>query len=265
MILTDIVNKRFYNTLTVLLRFVWHINLPIIIRYIILNIYCWVFNVKKNDMVKPLMSYSTMNLFFTRDVKKRKIAETKYIIPCDGKIQQFGKLTTDIIYPCKGNNFNLKELFDDDCENCKLINKNLYYCVFYLAPGDYHKFHSPCDMEISEIRKINGNVKRVNKKSFNKYGYVLYEENKRVLIEGKDTDGNMIYYFAVSATNVSDMVIYHQEKANVEKAELLGEFNLGSTIILIFEFNGNFEWSEEIVENNTVRYGDALSAEKNKA
>lgn len=35
-------------------------------------------------------------------------------------------------------------------------NNNLYHCVIYLAPGDYHRFHSPTDWMISHRRYFPG-------------------------------------------------------------------------------------------------------------
>lgn len=39
-----------------------------------------------------------------------------------------------------------------------LTNSKLYYCLMYLAPGDYHWFHSPTDWTIEHRRHIPGIV-----------------------------------------------------------------------------------------------------------
>ena len=44
---------------------------------------------------------------------------------------------------------------------------------------------------------------------------------------------------------------------SLKKGELFGEFNLGSTIVLVFEAPKNFEFSS-ITHNQTVRMGQAL-------
>ena len=87
----EIIVNKISNFLTLILRFVWYIHLPILIRFFVLNIYCWVFNVNKKEMVKPVISYLTLNSFFTRDIKERLIANNKFISPCNSMIQKFGK------------------------------------------------------------------------------------------------------------------------------------------------------------------------------
>ena len=44
------------------------------------------------------------------------------------------------------------------CED--LLQKSgtcLYQCIVYLAPGDYHRFHSPCDWTVQHRRHFPGN------------------------------------------------------------------------------------------------------------
>ena len=38
------------------------------------------------------------------------------------------------------------------------MKEKLYYCILYLAPGDYHWFHSPTDWTIEHRRHIPGNI-----------------------------------------------------------------------------------------------------------
>jgi len=39
----------------------------------------------------------------------------------------------------------------------------LFHCVLYLAPGDYHRIHSPIDWSVAERRHFPGTLYPVNK------------------------------------------------------------------------------------------------------
>ncbi len=41
-------------------------------------------------------------------------------------------------------------------DSSEIKNEKLYYCILYLAPGDYHWFHSPADWTIEHRRHIPG-------------------------------------------------------------------------------------------------------------
>lgn len=70
------------------------------------------------------------------------------------------------------------------------INTGLHSIIFYLAPGDYHRYHCPVDFTAKSRLHIPGKlcpVKESNLKKviYNSYGKGLYEGNERVILEGK--------------------------------------------------------------------------------
>ena len=43
-------------------------------------------------------------------------------------------------------------------QNFDIAKSTIYYCILYLAPGDYHWFHSPTEWTIEHRRHIPGSV-----------------------------------------------------------------------------------------------------------
>lgn len=156
---------------------------------------------------------------------------------------------------------NQRNVADGDSEDCvhssllKDPTKNyLYHVGIYLAPGDYHRFHSPSDWSISFRRHFPGELLSVNP-SIASWISDLFVLNERVCYFGT-------YYFgffsmtAIGATNVGSIIVPFDESLKTNervrkqtyldqifektlitktKGEDFGEFNLGSTIVLIFE------------------------------
>lgn len=81
----------------------------------------------------------------------------------------------------------------------------LYYCVVYLAPGDYHRFHSPVSWVCSTRRHFAGELYSVSP-------YVqrtlpgLFTLNERVVLLGRWKYG-FFSYIPVGATNVGSIKI----------------------------------------------------------
>lgn len=93
----------------------------------------------------------------------------------------------------------------------------MYQVIFYLCPGDYHRFHSPTKMIFNAFRNVEGRIRPVNIKSILKNGSVVYEKNARSIMHcsyfnpilQKNLYLGMVM---IGALNVSDIVIYHKEK-----------------------------------------------------
>ena len=158
----------------------------------------------------------------------------------------------------------------------------LYHCVVYLAPGDYHCFHSPTDWTVSHRRHFPGSLMSVNP-GMARWIKELFCHNERVVLTG-DWKHGFFSLTAVGATNVGSIRIHfdrdlhtnspryskgsyndlsfvtHANKEGIpmRKGEPLGEFNLGSTIVLIFEAPKDFNF--RLKAGQKIRFGEALGS-----
>ncbi|KAG2393041.1 hypothetical protein C9374_009618 [Naegleria lovaniensis] len=108
--------------------------------------------------------------------------------------------------------------------------KKLHYCVLYLAPGDYHRFHSPCDMTIESRKHIYGKLYPVMPLYLNRYPN-LFTQNERVVLNGKWAYGNM-HYVIVGALNVGSFVVNFDNslRTNVKRPRKKKTQNPSTTI-----------------------------------
>ena len=79
----------------------------------------------------------------------------------------------------------------------------LYHCVLYLAPGDYHRFHSPTHWDIEKLKHFSGQLFSVSP------GMVrmiqgLFVLNERIIMLGQWKHG-FFSMSAVGATNVGSI------------------------------------------------------------
>uniref|UniRef100_A0A1B6CIS0 Phosphatidylserine decarboxylase proenzyme, mitochondrial n=1 Tax=Clastoptera arizonana TaxID=38151 RepID=A0A1B6CIS0_9HEMI len=149
----------------------------------------------------------------------------------------------------------INEMSWDKYKNHLLINpeNELYQVVIYLAPGDYHRFHSPVHWQVNFRRHFQGELLSVNPRIA---GWIpeLFCLNERAVYVGQWEHG-FFCMAAVGATNVGSIRVYgdktlhtntkkwrngvrHKDqcmKLNWSKGEEVGEFRMGSTIVLIFE------------------------------
>lgn len=149
-----------------------------------------------------LKFYESFNKFFTRELKEgvREISEpsepTTMCSPCDGRVLTVGEISTahSTIDCVKGRSYRLDEFMlgvrdDSDKSIPSLIKKvldkgnKLFYTVIYLAPSDYHRFHSPAIYKAEIRRHIAGYLDPVKPSYVNKHKDV-FKNNERVNVFG---------------------------------------------------------------------------------
>lgn len=272
-------------------------ELPIPLRNFVYGTYIKMFKVNLEEAeVTDLKLYKSISDFFTRSLKSdaRDISADCCVSPCDGKILSCGPSRTDRIEQVKGVTYSLENFLGENIwsrqngesyYNSLLKNKEniLHHCTIYLAPGDYHRFHSPCDWTAKYRRHFSGKLLSVNPwiASIVPDLFVL---NERAVYVGEWEHG-FFSMTAVGATNVGSIQIYSDEELNtnkgkantvhdkilkpvyrLQKGELFGQFNMGSTIVLLFEAPRDFKFSFRCGEKIFV--GQALgctAAVKNTA
>ncbi|CAN6290978.1 unnamed protein product [Urochloa humidicola] len=157
--------------------------------------------------------------------------------------------------------------------------KDIFYCVIYLHPGDYHRVHSPVDCNILKRRHFSGHLFPQNERAVRTIRN-LYVENERVVLEGQWKEG-FVAITAIGATNVGSIRvnlepelrtnravsrmahslppeehIYEPEGTGVvvKKGEEIAGFKMGSTVVLVFEAPA---WKQKAREDAIVSSASA--------
>lgn len=93
-------------------------------------------------------------------------------------------------------------------------NKTMY-CVVYLAPGDYHRYHSPVSFTASYRRHVAGYLEPVDPRYLKGHKEV-FKSNERVNVLGDWSHGFFAMSF-VGATNVGSISLHFDDtlKSNI--------------------------------------------------
>ena len=89
--------------------------------------------------------------------------------PCDGKVLHFGRVDDGQLEQVKGVTYNLVKFLgphntvpSDGTQNKSKEDTDqdtdLFHVILYLAPGDYHHFHSPADWTVTKRRHFPGST-----------------------------------------------------------------------------------------------------------
>nr|WP_314892014.1 archaetidylserine decarboxylase [uncultured Campylobacter sp.] len=148
------------------------------------------------------------------------------------------------------NSASLETSAEDAQSGENTSSVNLSYANIYLSPRDYHHYHAPCDLSVLQALYIPADLYSVAKKFLLKIPN-LYAKNERVILKCKMPGGGILWMVFVGALNVGKMrfdfdariqtnacasraeALYEYENLNFKKGDHLGNFELGSTIVLV--------------------------------
>ena len=167
---------NFFGTVSRLSGMIMGLRLPKFILVPLLKIFWSVYKVNVNEMqTSNLKDFSTFRHFFTRKLHplarniEEKDDEDSICSPWDGTIYNFGEWEGDTFVVVKGTPYKVEEfLFGRGKDASKLFSKFqeevyarknvLKFCLFYLSPADYHRFHSPAICTVNMRRHIAGKL-----------------------------------------------------------------------------------------------------------
>ncbi|KAL5113025.1 Phosphatidylserine decarboxylase proenzyme mitochondrial [Taenia crassiceps] len=288
------------NRLSHFIGAVGDIEIPSFLRSFVFGTFvkfanCNMAEAKESDLSK----YTTLSQLFTRELAPGTRPLDKAAVvnsPCDGMVLYLGSVDrgTRILEQVKGVTYSMDEflgpLADDDTLQGNTGSRQLYQCVIYLAPGDYHHFQSPTYWTVRFRRHFTGKLLTLRPSVVKKLPG-LFTLNERVVYLGEWAHGFMSLT-AVGAVGVGSIVSapyldpalstnlrhlpsseaqepglhYHEVVLGSVKATPgapFGHFKLGSSIVLIFEApQSGFEWT--VKPGERIKCGEALMRPEKK-
>jgi phosphatidylserine decarboxylase len=220
--------------------------------------------------------YRTFGEFFARPLRPglRPIAAGERVVvsPVDGAISETGLAEGGRLVQAKGIDYPLAALLGDPALAARL--EGGAYATIYLSPKDYHRIHFPLGGGVTGFRYVPGKLWPVNPASVRTVPG-LFSLNER-LVTVLHTPLGLCAVVAVGATVVGRVRAYYDPAAPftnamnappvrrdyetplpVEKGRELGAFEMGSTVILVFE-RGRVRLDARLAPGARVRVGEPI-------
>jgi len=287
-----------------------NVHIPQWLRKPLFNSYSYWFNCNLDEaVVSDVEKYRTFNEFFIRKLKPgaRVIDPSATLVsPADCCVTSFGEMSYSdlkldqikgISYPLDiflgprhpfmkrlDTSFSDNPTYSPGSVSPTAPSKDfkIFYVSVYLAPGDYHWFHSPTEWTVEHRRHIPGHLFSVDPRVLRKINGIFHF-NERVLLSGHWQHG-LFLYAAIGAYNVGSIRLNSKREKDLQtnckdtddvfkdrlygKGELcqrgdsLGGFELGSSLVLIFTAPKDFKF--ECGVGQKLKYGQPIGhVEKN--
>lgn len=243
-----------------------------------LRIFLGAYRVDMAEALQPdPFAYRSFNDFFTRALRPgaRPIAEDPLAIvsPVDGTISQCGELQDESILQAKGHRYSLRELLGGDEEAVAAYRGGSFACI-YLAPHNYHRVHMPCAGTARASLYVRGELFSVNAATARAVPRV-FARNERLICDF-DTPLGRVAVILVGALFVGSIETVHCGEVNppprrcrralalpagigreFARGEELGRFNMGSTVVLLFQ-RDRMAWESTLGPESTVQLGRVI-------
>ncbi len=225
--------------------------------------------------------YVSFNDFFTRHLKQGArtwhLDKKNIISPVDGAISQIGQLEGNNIIQAKGKTYTLNTLLANDADAIAKLSDG-FFTTLYLSPRDYHRIHMPVRGKLIKSIYVPGDLFAVNNATVRNVDN-LFARNER-FISIFETEFGLMAQIMVGAIFVGSMetvwlgqitppytrqLIIREYKDNpiiLEQGQEFGHFNMGSTVILVFE-KESLRWLANLKASDAIEVGQELGKVNN--
>ncbi|MBK1646727.1 phosphatidylserine decarboxylase [Thiocapsa imhoffii] len=246
------------------------------LKDLLIQILLRLYPIKMDEAAEPNpRAYPHFNAFFTRalapDARPFDPAEDAILSPVDGTISQLGVIEDGCLIQAKGQSYSVVELLGGDLERARAFHSGAFATI-YLAPSDYHRIHMPLAGTLAWMTHVPGRLFSVNATTAALVPG-LFARNERVVC-GFDSGAGTLVMVLVGAIFVGGIETVwagevtpatarspdtHAKPGDIrlERGEEMGRFNLGSTVILLFE-PGRMSWTPGLAPGDSVRLGERL-------
>jgi phosphatidylserine decarboxylase len=220
---------------------------------------------------RALEEYPSFQALFTRGVKpdRRPIpaGTPELLSPCDGRVQDMGRIEDGRLLTLKGIEYSLSALLAG-------IDPMPYeggrFAVIFLSPIDCHRVFSPVDGQLEEAVHVPG-ARLLVHPPFQRAEFPVYTLNERVVFRLSAAVGSCVVVM-VAGWGVGHITLPLEPgfpaasrrlesrtwtpPHPVERGGWLATFELGSTVVLIA--SSSPEATPLVSPNDKVRYGQPV-------
>jgi phosphatidylserine decarboxylase len=235
-------------------------RLPRSLRAPVLGAFGRAVGVNFDEVRDPIDSFDSLQAFFTRALAAgaRPVdpQPDSLVAPCDGVWGESGMVEDGMLMQLKGRPYSLAALLGDEALAQRY--EGGAFATFYLAPRDYHRFHTPCAVRVTGATLIPGTLWPVNQLGVRGIDG-LFAENERICAHltiaadaasgvpqalclvavGATMVGRIRLTFDAMTTNVPGASLRQRDYPDggiaLAKGQEWGHFEFGSTIVMLAE------------------------------
>jgi phosphatidylserine decarboxylase len=225
----------------------------------------------ESEAERPLWTYPSLNALFTRGIKSEfrpiPAGTPQFLCPCDGTIQDVGRVEGGKFLTLKGIEYTLQSLLPHTDPQ---PFEGGHFVVVFLSPIDCHRVFSPQDGQLEEAIHVPGYRLLVHP-PYQRTDYPVYTLNERMILRFSTTLGPCLVVM-VAGWGVGNITLplapdfrprskvtatrTWSPPASIKRGEWVGTFELGSTVVLITPPAANVK--RLVSPNEEVKYGQPV-------